>query len=725
MQALLFAVIAGGIWLFWNDWEQPAAMFILLLVALPLAALLYYQQQHFLSEIERLTSESECLRQTNERLSEADQQARNQMLEMMKTNEAVYIQNWVLGTLHQTASSLMSRLEWNDTLTAILKRAAELVGTKHGFIMILDDSGGYFERQVAMGIFEQDLDRRHELDTGLVGEVYRSGKAVAVADYSTWERRNNHPFFDNLHAVLQIPLLSEGRIMGIIGLAFTEPYRMFLEKDFDLLSRSADLAAIALDNAKLYRNLKQSEEKLRAIRDGLPDSLWVVDGEGRVVDFKPEQASACLSFSAVTPGMTVQQLFPIAIASRLIAFIKLALESERLQVYEYSLSEGGSTYYFEARFTALSQDQRVLIIIRDITRRKELELQLEYLSLRDALTGLYNRTFFEEEMQRISKSRIPYLGIILCDVNDLKFINDTLGHQAGDTVLRVMADILRSVLRPDDVVARIGGDEFAVVLPHADELILAQLKKRIQQAINDYAATEPTAPLSIASGYASNSGRTVSATDLFREADNNMYREKLHCKPHTRKLIVQAVLQVLKNRDFMEDGHGDRLEQMIIDLARRCGVEEQELPKLQLFAQFHDVGKVGIADSILFKPAVYSDEERLIIQTHSEIGYRIARLSPELEEIADWIFMHHEWWNGQGYPTGAKGEEIPQACRLLAVVDAFDAMTHDRAYRAIVTEAEALAEIRHCAGVQFDPVVASAFVEMMSANDSKATERCS
>lgn len=118
------------------------------------------------------------------------------------------------------------------------------------------------------GYLNGTRNRRHELDTGLVGEVYRNGKAVAVADYSTWERRNNHPFFDNLHAVLQIPLLSEGRIMGIIGLAFTEPYRMFLRKDFDLLSRSADLAAIALDNAKLYRNLKQSEEKLRAIRDG-------------------------------------------------------------------------------------------------------------------------------------------------------------------------------------------------------------------------------------------------------------------------------------------------------------------------------------------------------------------------------------------------------------------------------------------------------------------------
>lgn len=721
MQALVFAVIAGGIWLFWNDWEQPAAMFIFILVALPLAALLYYQQRYFSTEIDRLTSESERLRQTNERLSEADQQARDQMLEMMKANEAVYIQNWVLGTLHQTASSLMSRLEWNDTLTAILKRAAELVGTKHGFIMLLDDSGSRFERQVAMGIYEQDIGRQHGLDAGLVGEVYRSGKAVAVADYSTWEKRNDHPFFDNLHAVLLIPLISEGRIAGTIGLAFTEPYRMFLEKDIDLLSRSADLATIALDNARLYRNLKQSEETLRAIRDGLPDSLWVVDGEGRFIDFKPEQASACLSLTGVTPGMTVQQLFPSAIASRLIALIKLALESERLQVYEYSLSEGGSTFYFEARFTARSQDQRVLVIVRDITRRKELEMQLEYLSLRDALTGLYNRTFFEEEMQRISKSRIPYLGIILCDVNDLKFINDTLGHQAGDMVLRVMADILRSVLRPDDIVARIGGDEFAVVLPNADELILIQLKNRIQQAISDYAATEPTTPLSISSGYASNSGRAVSAADLFKEADNNMYREKLHCRPHTRKLIVQAVLQVLKSRDFMEDGHGDRMEQMITDLARRCGVEEHELPKLQLFAQFHDVGKVGIADSVLFKPAVYSDDERRIIQTHSEIGYRIARLSPELEPIADWILKHHEWWNGQGYPTGAKGEEIPQACRLLAVVDAFDAMTHDRVYRTIATQAEALAEIRRCAGVQFDPVVATAFVEMMSANESKAT----
>lgn len=138
---------------------------------------------------------------------------------------------------------------------------------------------------------------------------------------------------------------------------------------------------------------------------------------------------------------------------------------------------------------------------------------------------------------------------------------------------------------------------------------------------------------------------------------------------------------------------------------------------LKLLARFHDIGKVGVPDRVLFKPGPLTPAEKKIIQRHCEIGYRIAVSSPDLAAIADFILKHHEWWNGQGYPLKLKGEEIPLACRILAVVDAFDAMTSDRPYRKALTKEQALAELVHCAGTQFDPCLVEIFVRMQEESE--------
>jgi len=137
------------------------------------------------------------------------------------------------------------------------------------------------------------------------------------------------------------------------------------------------------------------------------------------------------------------------------------------------------------------------------------------------------------------------------------------------------------------------------------------------------------------------------------------------------------------------------------------------LTDLRLLAQFHDIGKVGVPDSILFKAGPLNAEETIDMRQHCIIGQRIAILAPDLVPIADWVLKHHEWWNGEGYPLGLKGEEIPLECRILAIVDAYDAMISDRPYRKALTHAEAMKELMKCSGTQFDPQLVQKFVQLL------------
>jgi HD-GYP domain-containing protein (c-di-GMP phosphodiesterase class II) len=204
--------------------------------------------------------------------------------------------------------------------------------------------------------------------------------------------------------------------------------------------------------------------------------------------------------------------------------------------------------------------------------------------------------------------------------------------------------------------------------------------------------------------------------EVFKAADDNMYREKLHSSLSVRSAIVHTLAKALEARDFVTDGHADRLQSLVVALAVAVGLPESELSDLRLLGRFHDIGKVGIPDHILFKPERLTDEEFDIMKRHCEIGYRIAQSSPQLAPIADWILKHQEWWNGEGYPLKLKGDEIPLACRMLAIVDAYDAMTNDRPYRQAKSVDEAIAELESFAAIQFDPELVQLFKQIVKAS---------
>ncbi|TYO97345.1 PAS domain S-box-containing protein/diguanylate cyclase (GGDEF)-like protein [Desulfallas thermosapovorans DSM 6562] len=356
---------------------------------------------------------------------------------------------------------------------------------------------------------------------------------------------------------------------------------------------------------------------------------------------------------------------------------------------------------------------------QEITHYKNQLEQLRSLSLHDPVTGLYNRTYFEQEMRRMEAGRNVSAGIILCDLDGLKLINDTLGHDQGDTLIIVAADILKNCFRGDDMVARIGGDEFAILLPNGDIEVVERASRRIKAAVAKHNTANPDLPLSISIGFAARRGASKKMIDLYKEADNNMYREKLHHSQHARGTIVQTLLATMKAKDFATTEQMTRFKELVSLFAVSVGLPESSVAGLKMLAQFCDIGKVGLPEDIIFKPGPLNPDEMAQMRRHCEIGHRLALSTPDLMPIADWILKHHEWWDGTGYPLGLKGKEIPVECRILSIACAYNAMVSYRPYRKTLSHEQACAELEKYAGIQFDPQLVTCFIEFLEAGAKK------
>ncbi|HKM08716.1 MAG TPA: HD domain-containing phosphohydrolase [Sphaerochaeta sp.] len=346
----------------------------------------------------------------------------------------------------------------------------------------------------------------------------------------------------------------------------------------------------------------------------------------------------------------------------------------------------------------------------DISERRDEEDKVRYASTHDALTGFYNRTHFEEQINNFSSEGKLPLAVAFGDVNGLRIINEAFGREQGNLLLQRIAVIIKDRLGEQNYVARVGGDEVALIFFNTPigeaELIIRGIREQVSEML-----VMDSVRTSVSFGLCEMTKAEDDINEVIKYAEKDVDARKLMESPHMRGRAVYAIINTLHEKNKREELHSRRVSDFCEALAKGLEMSEWQVAEMKLLGLMHDIGKIAISESILNKEGKLTDKEWQEMKRHPEIGYRILFSVEDMAGIAGYVLAHHEHFDGNGYPKGLKGFEIPLQSRIVAIADAFDAMTAERTYRTRVTPQDAAKELKKHAGTHFDPALARTFVE--------------
>jgi len=352
--------------------------------------------------------------------------------------------------------------------------------------------------------------------------------------------------------------------------------------------------------------------------------------------------------------------------------------------------------------------------IMDITEKKAKEKEVEHANYHDYLTKLPNRRYFHEQLNYLDQKKYYPLAIVFIDMNGLKLINDAFGFNVGNDALITCANTLNRLKGSKDFLARIGGDEFALVLTNTSDEEVNSLRQQIIDAIRKEMIAD--IHLSVSVGYELKEKSAQLIREVLMSAENNMYKNKVITKHSTHNDSIQAILNTLQNKYEEEKVHSKRVSDYCRKIGVKLGLRNNQIEELALAGMVHDIGKISIPDAILKKPGKLSKKEWSVIKNHTINGYQILRAADRYSNLAEYAMSHHERIDGNGYPNGLKGTDIPLFSRIICVADAYEAMTSDRVYRKALSKEEAVLELQKHAGTQFDAEIVDIFIEIINAN---------
>lgn len=385
------------------------------------------------------------------------------------------------------------------------------------------------------------------------------------------------------------------------------------------------------------------------------------------------------------------------------------------QEFEWTVRFSGEIHIFQCKFKCMKDAKGLSIgkifVFNDITSMRKTFFELEQSMLYDALTGLYNKPIYLTQVPQWSDSRYWPIALAVCNVNGLRSINDRFGTAYGDMVMKQLAHFVRIHIGDDTFAAKVDNGDILAVMEGKTHEDAADIFEKIKQDMEEFFSEEN--PVHVEYGIAVKEREDVTMERVLSDARTSMQNKKMLRDNSASSSLVDSLKQTLSESDYETEEHVERTREMAARLGKKMNLSDSDIGKLELLAVLHDIGKVAIPHHVLVKKGKLNDEEFKIMQQHTIKGYRIAKSSPELGDIAECILSHHEKWDGTGYPNRLKGEEIPLLARIISAVDSHDVMVHNRPYHQAMPEEDAIKELRRCAGTQFDPNIVEVFTKLL------------
>ncbi|TCX51619.1 HD-GYP domain-containing protein [Dehalobacter sp. 14DCB1] len=350
--------------------------------------------------------------------------------------------------------------------------------------------------------------------------------------------------------------------------------------------------------------------------------------------------------------------------------------------------------------------QGIVLVFKELARKNKKLAKTESLSFHDPLTGLYNRKFFEEEFKRLNTERNLPISLAIIDVDYLDEVKKAFGNAEGDNLIKRVAEVIKQECRVDDIVARVSENEFMILLPKTNSKQADILVNRINDLVNKEKLDALDLPI-------------CTGCDTIKKKENEIalvYKEAVEKTKSTAKnrpanALIEIIMETLYHKNDMEEKESAQVSEFCAEIGQTLELSEKNIENLEIIGLIRNIGKVSLDSRILHKPDKLTDSEMAEIKRHPELGHEILSTMNEYAHLSDYVLAHHERWDGKGYPKGLKGEEIPLEARIVAIADAYNAMTSSRPYRKAMDERSAAEEILRNAGTQFDPHLAKVFIE--------------
>ncbi len=551
-----------------------------------------------------------------------------------------------------------------------------------------------------------DVGDKEKLSGLYCEEVIKTDQKLLVPNALKDDKWKNNPDIElGMISYLGFPIKwPDNDFFGTICILDTKENK-FSDTTENLLKEFKEFIESNLEN--IYRNqeVKKSENKLRTILNSIGDGVITTDENLRIEIMNPMAEKLTGYKLKEVKGKKLETVFDLVHSitgeSQDYPIEEILEDGKIIEMSDDTtlIDKKGHRYQIKDSGAPIQEGEGgiegVVIVFSNVSK--------------DVLTGLYTYSYMEETIKKMDNKKQLPLSIIVADINGLKLVNDTYGHEVGDELLIATAELLSSCVTNKAMVARWGGDEFVILLPQTNEKEAKKISHNITAKCQETKVNEVN--LSLGIGTAT---KKVSQQDIYKvlhSAEDKMMVDKLMIKRSSKNDMVQNMLKILEAKSYETKEHAERMRRLSLKTGKKVGLSEKQLTQLSLLAKLHDIGKINIEEKILEKPSALSDQEWDKMKEHSIKGSAIAQSIEEFVPVAKLILTHHEHWDGGGYPEGLEGEEIPYLARLISIIDAYDVMTNERPYSEAVSKEEALAEIKDCAGSQFDPELAELFVE--------------